>query len=384
MPLQLTWLEIRKFRNVKPCRLEFSAGHNVLLGLNATGKTTLLELVCACLNGDFSAFSEEAYDVAWECAGTRGRLVRCEANSARATDGDTAGSWRPSWQVKVSDSSREWSSEHYGPGQPPSGRGWLTFVMGIEHLIESRLTKNTRRFDEVLGFFDELTSSAMENADPPTAHTSGSGDDFFSVVSGAWPRGMAWRQPLGQVSSSVPADLERDIEVSAPEVVGLLERANAAFGTEAIKARLKWQSGSDVGTRHRGLAFRLVEEHRRYHHQQMSFGQKRLLSFFYYAACVEVVVADELVNGLHHQWIEACVAEIGDKQSFLTSQNPLLIDHLQLENAQQTQKMFLICRRDGAQLVWEHMDAETAAEVFADREVGIQHTSEILKVRNLW
>ena len=28
--LTLDWLEIRKFRNVEPCRLEFGKGHNVI------------------------------------------------------------------------------------------------------------------------------------------------------------------------------------------------------------------------------------------------------------------------------------------------------------------------------------------------------------------
>ena len=41
-----------------------------------------------------------------------------------------------------------------------------------------------------------------------------------------------------------------------------------------------------------------------------------------------MVIADELVNGLHHSWIEECIQAIGDRQTFLTSQNPLLLDYL--------------------------------------------------------
>ena len=64
-------------------------------------------------------------------------------------------------------------------------------------------------------------------------------------------------------------------------------------------------------------------------HDLWSYGQKRLLSFLYYLECnPNIVIADELVNGLHHSWIEAAMKKLETRQSFLTSQNPLLLDYL--------------------------------------------------------
>ena len=43
-------------------------------------------------------------------------------------------------------------------------------------------------------------------------------------------------------------------------------------------------------------------------HEDLSYGQKRLLAFYYYLAASPVtVIADELVDGLHHLWIDAAI-----------------------------------------------------------------------------
>lgn len=58
-------------------------------------------------------------------------------------------------------------------------------------------------------------------------------------------------------------------------------------------------------------------------HEHWSFGQKRLLTFFWYLACnPDVVVADELVNGLHWDWIDACVNAIGTRRSSSRRRTP--------------------------------------------------------------
>jgi recombinational DNA repair ATPase RecF len=55
--LKLKRLKIHKLPRVKPgTELVFSDGINVLLGLNGTGKTTLLEVLVAVLNGQFEKF----------------------------------------------------------------------------------------------------------------------------------------------------------------------------------------------------------------------------------------------------------------------------------------------------------------------------------------
>jgi hypothetical protein len=121
----------------------------------------------------------------------------------------------------------------------------------------------------------------------------------------------------------------------------------------------------------------------------MSYGLKRLLSFFYYAAASpDIVIADELVNGLHYEWIEACLKEIQGRQSFLTSQNPILLDMLPFESAEEVQKTFLLCSHemdDGhGQMVWRNMTDESAAAFFRAYETQALQVSEILRLNDLW
>ena len=61
---RLKRLKIVKFRDVRPgTELHFSDGWNVLVGHNATGKTTLLNLISMALRGDFSALHEEPFEL---------------------------------------------------------------------------------------------------------------------------------------------------------------------------------------------------------------------------------------------------------------------------------------------------------------------------------
>jgi hypothetical protein len=124
-------------------------------------------------------------------------------------------------------------------------------------------------------------------------------------------------------------------------------------------------------------------------HDRLSYGQKRLLTFFCYLdMCPDVVIADELVNGLHHAWITAAVAAMGARQAFLTSQNPLLLDYIPITSAEEVRRTFVLCRGEPRKgrpgWIWENMTEEDARELFSAYEVGVEHVSEILQSRGLW
>lgn len=124
-------------------------------------------------------------------------------------------------------------------------------------------------------------------------------------------------------------------------------------------------------------------------HERLSYGQKRLLTFFYYLACnPHIVIADELVNGLHHRWITAAIEAIGQRQAFLTSQNPLLLDYIPITSADEVRRSFVLCRGEPCAgrpgWIWENMSEEDATELFSAYEVGIEHVSEIFQSRGLW
>jgi hypothetical protein len=178
-----------------------------------------------------------------------------------------------------------------------------------------------------------------------------------------------------------------------PEGTKFLERVIQLLGFRSAKLRLQRtarrtepQETIDFGN----LRFDFTKHDRSIiNHSQLSYGQKRLLSFYYYLSCSPAcVVADELVNGMHHEWIEACLNDLGERQAFLTSQNPLLLDYLGFESVDEVRSSFVLClselQGEREILRWENMTAEDAEGFFSAYQVGIQHVSEILRTRGLW
>jgi hypothetical protein len=70
-------------RNVDPCELRFSDTFNVLLGLNATGKTTLLEIIAAAMSFNFSKLAEKPFDIEYELR-LRGGAIVAKVQNARS------------------------------------------------------------------------------------------------------------------------------------------------------------------------------------------------------------------------------------------------------------------------------------------------------------
>lgn len=91
-------------------------------------------------------------------------------------------------------------------------------------------------------------------------------------------------------------------------------------------------------------------------HHELSYGQQRLLAFHFYAAMhPQVIVADELTNGLHHAMIDQC---------------------------------FILCsteRENGRErMVWRNMTAQESENFYRDYKVGISHVNDILRSWGLW
>jgi hypothetical protein len=138
-----------------------------------------------------------------------------------------------------------------------------------------------------------------------------------------------------------------------------------------------------------GLRFLFTRGRERISDQHLSYGQKRMLAFSYYVASMRsVAIVDELVNGLHHAWIRACLDELGPRQLFLTSQNPLLLDSLNFESAEQVRSTFVLCHKamvdERGQLIWENMSEDAAEDFFESYKVGFQQVGELLQVKRLW
>jgi ABC-type branched-subunit amino acid transport system ATPase component len=423
---RLTRLKVNRFRQVKPgTELAFDDGINVLLGRNGTGKTTLLELICALVSGDLRAYQREDFDLEFELLLTGEVIVILARNEIDFIDGNDAQSI--AWHYQIRHSRRDGSSyqivatkgktqlmdsEHaqalpfpeaplFSPGFYESCirlvlRSGATNFSSIRHQ-SIRLTRSLFRLDEGLDVFRALTEGRpLPRTGMPLAAT------LFS--------GFPWRNPEEPVrmflelaaiyfpSSLLERLLERgesahsatEISISSTQWQ-LLEILRTLINVKSLQVTLQLVERKELkdgafsstfgkpvfrATTHRGTTFT---------HDQLSYGEKRLLAFMYHAAAnPEILVADELVNGLHYEWIQACLDAI-QGQAFLTSQNPLLLDHLPFSSGKEVQRRFVLCDRDEqGNWIWRNMDQDAADAFYRAYEVGIQHVSEILETKGLW
>jgi hypothetical protein len=432
--LKLRRLEIEKFRSVRPGTvLEFNDGVNVLLGKNGTGKTTLLKLVAAAASGNFFEFREEEFALQWEMSFAKFGL-RCSVEHRQGSPLprlDTA-----SLDVEPLVGKPAWTSrfelEISTGGIPPSTATWVDGRLSIRrgdqvHELETRTSFVT---DGDVSFIAALVLELRWIA-PAPIHARRSLAQLNRVV--RFDESLVWfyravvrtaalqaLQPSGQDARTtvyrrlgMPSQLFSQVTREAlshppPEALEarsdhseFLDRACRALGFSQCIARLEFDR-SELGSReflgvketifYKGLRFFFTKrDETRITHEHLSFGQQRLFAFLYYAEihAENVVVADELTNGLHHSMIELCLETIGERQAFLATQNPLLLDHIGFESAEQVRGTFVLCDLDVAEdgrdvMRWHNMSEEQAREFFADYEVGIQHVNDILRTRGLW
>lgn len=442
-----------RLRNVKPgCTIELHPGLNVLLGQNGTGKTTLLQWMADCLSGHLYQWDDEPYDVELEIETDAGTslLVRIHNEVIEPTPrqrllnalSDPQGAPRPSARSAghtISVSIETGEARYLIDDQPshlsfqgsdiqliqsaPTRDGlrassaspvWGTILdaLSLLHQYPSNVSEHeaarqrassllstlstnllncfsysTVRFDESLDFFDLLVSGREPGA--------------YVMISRAHPAPMRWFVP-GRIGELVagrtlesPADLQT-LTFTSEDVQGFLASATRLFQHRSANIQLALLSKDMRGPEPTSTYGHLRFTFERYDgsifgHEKLSYGQKRMLSFLYYLALnPRLIIVDELVNGLHHAWIEACIEEIGNRQGILTSQNPLLLDYLTFESPDEVRQRFVLCRseRDDEtgreQLIWRNPTQEEAESFFSAYQAGIQHVGEILVDKGFW
>jgi energy-coupling factor transporter ATP-binding protein EcfA2 len=407
--LKLRRLRIEQFRSVaRNTELLFSDGINVLLGQNGTGKTTLLELISMVVRSNFSTLAKEEFAFEYDLSASEGESVAVVIRNDRVpvelqepVDLRAREVFRPTVEVLQRGDRRRLI--RYDPdhglaieGTTPIGTagipspldpGFLVFYGArvFTALLQGLLQAgNVHRFDESLDLFRQITSG-------------GKGDVLLSIP-GAETRWLPnpFAPPL--VPKSIVEALRRSYKASradyafALDELGLLASLKDLMGFSRSDLRLDVteQQGGAPSMQISNVVFRFWwEDGTLITHERLSYGQKRLVAFFYYLDCnSDVVIADELVNGLHHRWITASIDAIGQRQAFLTSQNPLLLDYVPITSAEAVRRSFVLCRSEpGAGRpgwIWENMSEEDAQDLFSAYGVGIEHVSEILQSRGLW
>lgn len=419
--LKLRRLKIHQFRSVAPgTELVFNDGFNIVLGKNGSGKTTLLKLIAGAVSSSFAgAFAGEALHV--EYVYTLGALqLRAEVKQE-----DTSEAWLPrafqtsqerdsifTAQVSHTDHSDPLEFTIEGDRLTVTYQGAshsrkisavasilpsfdLTFAAAAVMKEASKLPPTyaplysperlAHRFDEAL----EWIRSALEDLRVTFGETDTEEDwceanTRYTGASALFKAALAeYRGAFSRLPEVLSLHGER---------MPLLREASERLSLGDVSLHMSLVEQSPLGFKQYGRiqAYATTRAGARFPLEHLSFGQLRLFGFIFYAAMhPHVIIADELTNGLHHAMIDACIDTIGERQAFLATQNPLLLDHLGFESTDEVRRTFLLCDlRDGPDgqqtMVWRNMTTDEADDFFKDYQVGIQHVNDILRTRGLW
>lgn len=418
--LRLRSLKVHAFRDVWPgTELHFGDGFHLILGKNGTGKSTLLELLGAVSTLDFKRpfFAETPFHLEASLAignvALHATIKRTfEAQNVPSVDGNrldlpprdeaevtvrieqplisfrrwfiarTGENLRVSQIDPIGSESLSGDSFELQFKLDPLRMSWgLAVGLGAlqktesTHRMHPEMVASLYRggvyrgtgypFDEALVTLPSITATAI----------SAGGED--SVASGP---GLPPALNFVGRGGPVEFDLSRDPE---------LQRAVTCLGYESARAYFPPPASVNAGWSYSSPSFQFFRNGKAIRrHDQLSFGQQRLFSFAWYLACnPDIAIADELVNGLHSDWIDWCVEAIGDRQCFLTSQNPLLVDAVPLTSEEDIRRGIILCEiaPDTGQLTWRQLDADELDIVSrALAESRLDLLSDLLRALDLW
>lgn len=413
-------LNIKLYRNVEPTHLKFSQGINVFLGKNGTGKTALLNLLEQIVTDDFSATEDEPvhYHTTLKPSADAGEPIEIIFESAPGSPPlDSPPEVRAAARVVES---RLQASSKYGSLDWRGAAGALRATIGDDlvlpnprsalHLLRvhnqrtegepgklgpelawvNAASEAPGRLDEGLDVFRGLTNTEETALTLVTMDVPGL-ENAHRFVSDVRRRqiGPTLLAALDKSDSEEPRWTDEE-----DEALGTFVKLCGFSRAEAFTRLLESNPlGEDVVvSTFGGLGFRFHSRDgsRSFGHARLSFGQKRLLALLYHAhasAAGGPFLADELVNGLHYDWIGSIMETLGNRQSFLTSQNPILLDQITgLKDVEMVRRTFITCRTsdDEKRLVWANITKSDAEEFVRNYSSGLAHVSEVLRDLDLW
>jgi hypothetical protein len=431
--MKLRKLTLHQYRDIAPgTELTFSPSLNLVLGENGTGRTALLELLSMVLGSDFSALIPEAFSLEYDVALPGMDIHVAVRNAPPSTALEAEGGSRTGLALKPRrprpktpselEPTMEVHLQLHGPasrmvvhadsagmdcevdGRPAWARTlewslldrsvWTVLFLVAQYLapeVKERLQELLRRtfllgparFDEALGTFDALGTLkyAMERR----------GSEVFPVGLMALPTWMpGWlrerveREPLGEALELRHDERERGFLTRFVTLAGF---ATGIFRVEVLENRA-FEGGGRLAFGRFGFHF-TRRDGSAVTHAQLGHGQKRLLSFLYYLDVNEdFVIADELANGLHPLWVEACLGDIGPRQAFVTSQNPLVFAGLSFGAPEDVRASLILCERrlrEGRERrAWSQPSAEVAGRLFDAYREGSAALGALLRTHRLW
>jgi energy-coupling factor transporter ATP-binding protein EcfA2 len=421
--LRLRSLKVHAFREVRPgTELHFGDGFHLILGKNATGKSTLLRLLGAVSTLNFRGpfFAETPFHLEAELEVGD---VRLQADIMRSlgpqhppsraddhlgfADQETA---RTTVRIEHQRSGfLQWLQSEAGtvqafasdPRTDPEARYRFRLRSNFDPLKLSLSTVlsivATAQFDDPLQVAPQALKSFPTIWQQPgtgapfdealgAMHTIAGGD--FNVLRGAAMQSTTPWLPEALNFSAQGAPVEEELSAEP-----LLKQAIVRLGYDQAKMYFGPGAPVNLGWSYSSPSFQFFRNGKAVRrHDQLSFGQQRLFSFAWYLACnPDIAIADELVNGLHAEWIDWCVEAMRDRQSFLTSQNPILVDAVPFQSEEDVRRGIILCTsspdptRDATELSFRQLDdRETALLGGALRQSRLDMLSDLLHALDLW
>lgn len=410
---KLKRLKVNRYRNIKPgTELRFADGINVLLGKNGSGKTTLLNLLAMVVSGNFHPIRREEFALEFDL--TNANLPetwsvtienkRKEPSPGKRSEREEALSCRfriahagkDPFEVDTTDSiltlktpgnpdfRHNYHSSQYGPFNDLgySFINDLTTLPFNPSLHFSYLPQQIHRLDEARDWLRDniyseesflsiyFSTRALTNEELPSRDAPF--DLFQKFISS-----------VANNKKLVTFTIESNDIPTLKNIVTALGYENGQAVFERLGGDNKNPSFGSPRfhfTMRDGTSIRL---------QDLSFGEQRLFAYYYYLACSpQVVIADELTNGMHHEMVRGCIEAIGQRQAFLATQNPLLLDHLEFASIDAVRESFTLCSKelhdDSERMTFRQMSEDEAREFFGHYGAEQQHVNEILRCLGLW
>lgn len=428
--MHLHSLTIHHFRDVKPgTTLRFRKGHNLVLGPNGTGKTTLLNLLALVIRSDFDSL-REPLDVDFEVRFQDLRIeVRAEVikkeikNPLKETERDRLFvQWECFLTLRVSvGEEKDVLVRERSHGSSWHGRLYFKCTGDESNDIKkSMLSMIARqqyvfRMDEGIESFQHLVkrgepifsgSSGMTTSAPsPIVCRTGKaiGKDTwgprqilpfpkaFPLV--GHPNDIV-DETVTDTLRSHPAEALVSQDGKDPHLMLLTN----LLGVDNVEVHVPCPLLEEYCICASPLSFFFSKKNTHggaiRTHDWLGWGQKRLVALLSYLSWTDSIdcdflIADELIAGFHHSWVEPCLKAIGDRQTFLTSSNPLLFDHMTFTSIEDAQEAVIVCRAQedatGRPVwAWQNLSEEDAWGFFGAYQAGIQHVGDILRTRGIW
>ncbi|OJH40702.1 AAA family ATPase [Cystobacter ferrugineus] len=429
--MKLTELRIHQYRDVAPgAHLVFGPSLNLVLGENGTGRTTLLDLLSRVLASDFSGLIREEFSLeyAFTFPGmtlqVRVRNTRPDFSRPKDAGPEPQAlvprrepvdepTLQPFMEVTLELDAPAarlvLRADAQGMAWEVDGRStysqtmhwslldrtvWVVLFLGAQRLepeFKERLKELLRRtfllaparFDEGLGTYERIAQAhyGMEMR----------GEEVFPLGLMSLPTWLpgVLRERAEQALATGFIDIRHDEHER-----NFLGRFVTLAGLDAGRFRVElldkhsYEGGGRLEFGHFGFGFTrrdgavLSREH-------LGYGQKRLLSLLYYLDVNEdFLIADELVHALHPRWVEAIVRELGGRQSFVTSQNPLLFEYVRFASADEVRASLIHCglevHEERERKVWSNPSVDTAERLFGDYRRGGSPLATLLRIHGLW